>query len=485
VQDYVERTDARMQQQLAADPPTTEDERREMLADAEVGAEIVRNPDDPRGDELIYRASKEILSTAGRSINEPDLQYAAFAEWVRRGLLELDSRRLVRLRDQHGRAALDHLFHPDAPAPATFGEIADQYLHYAVEEAQANGVNEKWVDKQRAQVALIREIVGDATPVSQVDFDSCRQVRSIVAGVPTNRHKIYPSLSLADALARAEAEGRGTLSPTTQQGYLSALRDILDLAAKKRFISINPAEGITPLRRDTMSDAAKRKPFTPEQLKQFFEGKYYHACAQHPLPYEHAKPTWRFWLPLLCLFMGLRPNEACQMNADDVKHTSKGTWYTDIVASDDEDEATVTGMKTLKTSSSRRKVPIHPELIKIGFLNFAENQKKAPGSRLFPDLKPDQYGNHASYALKRFRESFLPAAMILKPRQTFYSFRHNFRDALRHIGAPPDALQALGGWSQGKLTSDSYDDKTDPDYQIKFMKQVAFPGLDLAHLYCN
>ncbi len=66
--------------------------------------------------------------------------------------------------------------------------------------------------------------------------------------------------------------------------------------------------------------------------------------------------------------------------------------------------------------------------------------------------------------------SFLPATITLKPRQTFYSFRHNFRDALRQIGAPPDALQALGGWSQGKLTSDSYGDKSDPDYQTKFME---------------
>jgi hypothetical protein len=84
--------------------------------------------------------------------------------------------------------------------------------------------------------------------------------------------------------------------------------------------------------------------------------------------------------------------------------------------------------------------------------------------------------------LKRFRDTFLRQAITLERRQTFYSFRHNFRDALRRIEAPPDALQALGGWSQGKLTSDSYGDKSDPDYQARFMKRVAFPGLDLSHL---
>ena len=183
--------------------------------------------------------------------------------------------------------------------------------------------------------------------------------------------------------------------------------------------------------------------------------------------------------------MGLRPNEACQMNADDVKQTPQGTWYLDVVASDDDgDTKAGNGAKMLKTASSRRKIPVHPELIKIGFLKFADDQKtQSPGARLFSDLKPDQYGNHASYALKRFRDSFLSSAIGVKPRQTFYSFRHNFRDALRRIEAPPDALQAMGGWSQGKLTSDSYGDKSDPDYQVKFMNRVAYPGLDLSHLH--
>jgi hypothetical protein len=73
------------------------------------------------------------------------------------------------------------------------------------------------------------------------------------------------------------------------------------------------------------------------------------------------------------------------MSAGDVKRTPKGTWYLDVVASDDDDDRNAgPGGKTLKTSSSRRRVPIHPELINIGFLAFAGGQEKVPGSRLFP-----------------------------------------------------------------------------------------------------
>jgi integrase len=181
----------------------------------------------------------------------------------------------------------------------------------------------------------------------------------------------------------------------------------------------------------------------------------------------------------------MRPNEAAQMHVDDLKCTSQGTWYLDIVATGDEDDSKPVGSaKTLKTATSRRKIPVHPELIKIGFLQFVQARKKTASSpRLFPALKPDKYGNHATYALKRFREIYLPKAIKMEPRQSFYSFRHSWRDALRRIDAQPGTLQALGAWSQGKLTSDDYGDKSDPDYQAKFMKEITFPDLDLSTLY--
>jgi integrase len=483
VQEYVEQTDRHSLKVLMGDPPESEQQKSDIKADIEVGYHILRDRDDPRADEIIYRVGEKILRPIGMSIDDPRVPRSEFAEFVRRAVLELDRRKLARLDDDHRYAFFDHQFDPTHRPSATFGALATQFIKLKEEDAAENCTSQKWLDKQHAQVALLCEIIGKDTPIQKVDYDECMRVRSVVARMPANRSKIYSGLSLDEAILRAEAEHKPRLSPFTQERYLASLREILDLAAKKRLIAVNPAEGIRPIKRDAVMPSAKRLPFAPEQLKQFFEGEYYQACAQHSPPYKHANQPWRFWLPLLCLFMGLRPKEACQMSADDVKRTSKGTWYLDIVASEDDEENS--GAKTLKTASSRRKVPVHPELIKIGFLSFAEQQKKAAGSRLFPDLKPDQYGNYATYALKRFRDSFLPAVITVKPRQAFYSFRHNFRDALRRIEAPPDAVQALGGWSQGKLTSDSYGDKSDPDYQVRFMEGIEFPGLNMTFLHAT
>jgi integrase len=70
----------------------------------------------------------------------------------------------------------------------------------------------------------------------------------------------------------------------------------------------------------------------------------------------------------LCLFLGLRPDEAAQLHVADLKRTQKGTWNLDIEATADDDEETNGAVKTLKTVNSRRKIPLHPELLKIGLV---------------------------------------------------------------------------------------------------------------------
>jgi integrase len=180
----------------------------------------------------------------------------------------------------------------------------------------------------------------------------------------------------------------------------------------------------------------------------------------------------------------MRPKEVCQSHSADVRCTGNGTWYLDVTPSED-DENGAQAPKTVKTLSSKRRIPIHPELLEIGFIHFVkERQKITSDPRLFP-IKPNKYGDQAHYPLKRFRDHFLPQAIAMQERQTFYSFRHSFRDALRRIEAGPDVLLALG-WSQGsRLPSDNYGNQIGPDQLLKHVQLISFTGLDLSHLYLN
>jgi integrase len=489
VRDYVDSMDERFQTRYAADPPESEDQKSEMRADLEIGVQILENADDPRAQERLSIAGQRIVAEAGHTTQGVALPYAAFAELLRRALLEIDRRKLARLGDDHQHAFFDQLFNPVRPPDVTFGELADQFLELRLADAVANNVGKKFIDKVTAFVVLVREIIGPDTPVAAVDFDMCQKARGIVARTPSNRVKIYGDMPLAQAIERAAADHRPVLSAVTQQGYLRTLTDILDLAAKKRLIPSNPAEGLGPLKRDAVAAENKKLPFEPAQLIEFFHCDFYKKCAgSGPEPYNHDKTGWRFWLPLIDLFTGARPNEICQLELRDVRRTDQGTWYFDLVVLSDDEDADETprgtdGGKRLKTATSRRKIPIHPQLIRIGLLRYVEQLRHAGATRLFPSLKPDEAGYYSSYPLKRFRETFLPKAIKLKPRQSFYSFRHTFRDALRAIEAPPDTLLALGAWSQGKLVSDNYGVRSNPDIQQKYVNMIEFPGLELSHLW--
>jgi hypothetical protein len=165
--------DERSRRQLALDPPGSGREREEIEADVGYGLSILKNRDDPRADEWVYEAMQRILADAGRSAADASLPHAALAELARRGLLELQQRKLARIGDDHGRPFFDHLFDPHLPPPVSFGELADQFLAVIEEDAGANQTSEKWVDKQRANVTLLREIIGTAVPIQNVDYDAC------------------------------------------------------------------------------------------------------------------------------------------------------------------------------------------------------------------------------------------------------------------------------------------------------------------------
>lgn len=93
----------------------------------------------------------------------------------------------------------------------------------------------------------------------------------------------------------------------------------------------------------------------------------------------------------------------------------------------------------------------------MGFLALVQERAKhikKNGPRLFYELKPDKYGNFASYALRRFRDDFMPAEIDLGDRQVFYSLRHNVRDALRRANAPDETFRAITGWAPHDKAAD-------------------------------
>lgn len=73
-----------------------------------------------------------------------------------------------------------------------------------------------------------------------------------------------------------------------------------------------------------------------------------------------------FWTPLISLFSGMRMGEVLQLYTIDVK-VDDGILYFDINGDGDD--------KSLKTLSSLRTIPVHPELLKIGLMDHVERMR--------------------------------------------------------------------------------------------------------------
>ncbi len=483
VRRYVEEVTGRMVKRLENDQPETGGERAEMLKDVEIGLQSLREPGDVRADERILRLERQLLGEAGpASVGLTDQEAGSL---LRRTLMEIDRRRLAVIAGENDRTFFDTLFDPQIPPPLTFAALAEEFMRYKTEEGKAFGHAEKSLDRQKASVKLVCEIIGGGTLVRDLGFDQCRAACSLLARVPSNRTKHYPKLSLEAAVLRGHQEGKKTLSFLSQQQYLATLKELLGLAVDKRLLPSNPAERLKPLVRDVLSAQEKRLPFTSEQLITFFQSDFYRTCSTlGGPPYRNAEKSWRFWLPHLMLFMGLRPREICQLQVRDLQKTKKGVWFIDIATTSDEDDLDNLPKKSLKTKASRRQVPLHPEVQRAGFVLFVEDRRSMKDDqRLFPKLATNQYGDPASYALKQFRDVYLPQAIQMKPRQAVYSFRHTWRDALRRSGASEDAVKSLGGWSEGTTTSDHYGSKLHPDLYEKDVSGVQYEALDLNHLH--
>ncbi|CAM7119909.1 site-specific integrase [Enterobacter kobei] len=143
-----------------------------------------------------------------------------------------------------------------------------------------------------------------------------------------------------------------------------------------------------------------------------------------------------FWLPLLCLFTGIRPNEACLLYVDDIELVGK-VWCIRIDKRFDE--------QRLKTPNALRYIPLHKCLLEIGFLRYVHDFRTLVGgnSRLFPEIKAIK-GYHSHKPGEWFNRN-IRGKQGLDPSSTLYTFRHAFRDKLVMLNATDEYLNRLMG----------------------------------------
>ena len=148
---------------------------------------------------------------------------------------------------------------------------------------------------------------------------------------------------------------------------------------------------------------------------------------------------------LVRIFTGNRTNETSQLRVDDI--VKEGNVWMIII---DETQG-----KRVKTTSSIRKVPIHPTLISLGFIDYVKILKSNGVDSVFPELTKERDG-YSSKISRHYNEKFLPSVGVWKKNvKVLYSTRHTFINRCYNKGVDRDIIKQIVG-HEPDFTMDTY-----------------------------
>lgn len=213
---------------------------------------------------------------------------------------------------------------------------------------------------------------------------------------------------------KAWLQKRGRASKTTSD-RLTYVQALLNYAhVELEWITRNPWRGL----KVSYETETHRDPWTLAQICAFFDQPLYTSYAL-PQRQKGAGADAGYWIPLIALYSGARSSELCQLYVADVLQI-EGIWVIDI----NENHSG----KTVKTKASRRQVPVHSELIRLGFLDYVDATRAAGHERLWPALSLRE--GKPSHTFSRWFNTKPRLANPAAAIPDFHSLRHTVRTTM-------------------------------------------------------
>ena len=223
----------------------------------------------------------------------------------------------------------------------------------------------------------------------------------------------------------------------TARDRLNWVKVLLKYAAQDlEVIPKSPWVGLDIKSRPTL----QRKPWTESELSKLLG----HPIWQHgEVPTDpKAGGAAAYWVPLLAMFTGARCSELCQLRVSDVDIEGPNP---SISITDQGDGQRV------KSHAGLRQVPIHRELIRLGFVEYV---KSVQDPLLWPELRQRE-GKPGGYFSQYFSE--LRRSLNVPPSIVLHSFRHNVRTALSEARVPETVIdRLLGHEASGSVGARTY-----------------------------
>ncbi|MEQ1766069.1 MAG: tyrosine-type recombinase/integrase, partial [Methylotenera sp.] len=356
------------------------------------------------------------------------------------------------------------------------------------------------------------EINTDGTPEDHANaLQALNLVIQLKNSTPTNNTKSESTTiqlwTLKSCIDEYRAERDKTIKSTTRQAWDTAFRQLAEGVGADIYVSdINPdlyatwrmkyIDHLVPTSQDTKNNIFKvffdwcieRKRITSNPVVSLKIGKNKRATLQREggrprLPYTAAdlnilfntetrakiKKPCLFWLPLIAFYTGARLEELGAIEINDITEYEAGKWQVIL--------------KKGKTEESIRTIPLHPEIIKAGLIDYIADVKKTwPNAvTLFPYMKAvkERLTHRASQDYGKYKRN-----LGIANEKDFHSFRTTLIGCLKRNQAGADIKRAYVGHENEGNDSIEKIDEHDASYGNKTLFLIAdfaeqiFPKID-------
>lgn len=238
----------------------------------------------------------------------------------------------------------------------------------------------------------------------------------------------------------------GRSPKTISDKHLAAVRAVLKWAFENDRLPSNEAESV---RQEVPRKVRTReKGYTTSEAVKVLKASLNHEPAKTCNPAnresKHLTAAKR-WVPLLCAFTGARVTEMTQLRKEDLRREGD-RWVVRISP----DAGSV-------KSGQYRDVPLHRQLISLGFTDFVNASEEGP---LFHSATTaDKYLSGARGTSGKLSEWLNRCELVPAGVQPSHGWRHRFKTQGRELGASDRVLDAIQGHT-GRTASDSYGDVT-------------------------
>lgn len=373
---------------------------------------------------------------------------------------------------------------PDAPppCPAPAKPLASSLVDpFVVRRETVDRATHQVMGQERGTLRRFVETCGDR-PVNEYGrgdvtgfMDTLRRLPATYGKSPRDKDR-----SLAEIIAEADAKD-GRLKDKTVKRHLSALSQFLQFAVDAGHLTAAARKEMVDDHRFRAGQAAReqRDEWTSADLAKLFASPVWSGCHEYfrtkagPEIIRDAK----FWLPILAIYHGARLEEFADLYRRDVG-CDGGIWFLRI---------TETESRRLKTANAERVLPLHPELVRLGFLEYVQRVAPSPADALFPDLEPQGKDQKRGPRITRWFVEYRRAVGVYRDGVGMHAFRHTANTRLRNTitGFQQERHVAyLMGHSQGGGEGrERYDKGPDLKAAAETLGLLRFPEFDLSGLY--